>query len=487
MKRVLLGGLAALVVLVAIVLVRTVMFTPPQTTPVETVEHAVNADRLAQRLAQAIRFKTISRQEPQAGDIVAFDAFIAWFEETYSDVLAVMDKQMVSGHTLLLKWPGSNTSAKPVLLTAHYDIVPVVPGTEEQWEQPPYAGNIVDGYVWGRGALDDKGALVAIMEAVSMLVEQGFSPQQTVYLSFGHDEEIGGPTGAAGVAALLKQQGVQLAWSLDEGSFVLEGMVPGIDKPVAMINVAEKGYVTLDLVARSDGGHSSLPPRDTAVTKLAQALVKLSGSPVPGGLDGVSGVAYESLARHMPFSQRMAFANQWLFGGMIEDMLSATPVGNAMLRTTTAPTMLSGSIKENVLPITATATVNFRLHPRDTVESLVDHVTRAIDDETVEVVLDRGAAASPVASTESAGFKAIKGAALSTLGNPVITPGLTVAGTDSKHYAKVADNAYRFHPFTVGPDDVTTVHGTNEKISVDNLVRGTSFYMQVLTSTGAAE
>ncbi|WP_422364530.1 M20 family peptidase [Pyruvatibacter mobilis] len=482
MKRILLAGLALILVLVTVVLVRTLMFTPPAHEARTPVALEIDRERVAQRLAEAIRFRTISRQAPDAGDIAAFEAFKAWFGDTYADALAVMRKEEVAGHTLLLTWPGTDAAAQPVLLTAHYDVVPVIPGTEEDWQHPPFAGDIVDGVVWGRGALDDKGALVAIMEAVSLLVEQGFTPRQTVYFSFGHDEEIGGEKGAAGVAALLAERGIQLDWSLDEGSFILDGLIPGVTKPVAMINVAEKGYVTLDIIAHAEGGHSSLPPQDTAVTRLARALVQLSRSPVPGGLNGVTGEAYESIARHMPFTQRMAFANQWLFGGLVESMLTRLPAGNAMLRTTTAPTMLSASIKENVLPITATATVNFRLHPRDTVEGLVEHVTRAINDERVEVVARRGTPASPVARTDTQGFNAMATATRQMLGDVVITPGLTVAGTDSKHYGKVADNAYRFHPFIVGPADISTVHGTNEKLSVDNLMLGTGFYMHLLTS-----
>jgi carboxypeptidase PM20D1 len=482
MKRLLLGGLALILVLIAVVVVRTLMFTPPPVSSVQDAPVTMAGDQAARHLAEAIRFRTISRQEPDAGDMAAFDGFKSWFDTTYADALAVMDKEMVAEHTILLRWQGTDAAAKPVLLTAHYDVVPIIPGTEEEWKHAPFGGEIIDGTVWGRGALDDKGALVAIMEAVSALVAQGVTPRQTVYLSFGHDEEIGGEKGAAGVAALLAERGVQLAWSLDEGSFVIDGLIPGVDKPIAMINVAEKGYLTLDIVARAQGGHSSMPPQETAVTKLAQALMNLSRSPMPGGLDGVSGEAYESLARHMPFMQRMAFANQWLFGGMVEGMLARLPAGNAMLRTTTAPTMLSASIKENVLPITATATVSFRLHPRDTVDGVIDHVVRAIGDDDIEVVRHRGREASPVASTDAAGFKAMVAATHHMLGDVAITPGLTVAGTDSKHYATVADNAYRFHPFVLRMSDASTIHGTNEKISIDNLLLGIGFYMQLLTS-----
>jgi len=480
MKRAFLGGIGVLVLLVAVVLFRTFSFTPHEIASTERVTHKPDAQRIAQHMSEAIPFKTISRQQPIGSDPVPFEKFIAWLEQTYPTVHGAMTRELIADYTILLKWEGTDPTAQPVLLTGHYDVVPVIPGTEEMWKQPPYSGNIVDGYVWGRGALDDKSAVIAMMEAATILLNQGFTPKQTVYFSFGHDEEIGGDEGAGGVAAFLKRQSIQLAWSLDEGSFALQGMIPGVEKTVASINVAEKGYVTLDLVAHGEGGHSSMPPPKTAVGILAEAIVKLQDSPVPGGLDGVSAEMYDTMARHMSFFERMMFANKWLFGGLVEQTMSNIPAGNAMMRTTTAPTMLSASIKENVLPIKATATVNFRLHPRDTVESIVEHVKSAIDNDEIDVIVQRGNVASPVASTESAGYSAIAETVSQVLGDMVITPGITVAGTDSKHYATVADDAYRFNPMIVGPEDMATFHGTNERISIENLVRATDFYVQLL-------
>lgn len=485
MKRILLAALGAFVLLVAVVLVRTVMFTAPETSGLEPVSYNPDRNALATQMSQAVQFQTISYDDTVTPNKAVFESFVAWLADTYPLAHQIMQREMVADHTILLKWEGVDGAAKPVLLTAHYDVVPVIPGTEELWTHPPFAGDVADGYVWGRGTIDDKGPLIAIMHAATLLLEQGFQPQQTVYLSFGHDEEKGGPLGAAGVAAHLKSQGVQLGWSLDEGSFILDGVIPGMDKPVAMINVAEKGYTTIDLVAHAVGGHSSMPPSESAVSKLAQAILKLHNAPLPGGLDGVTGDAYESIARHMPFVQRMAFANQWLFGGYITSQIAASPAGNAMLRTTTAPTMLSASIKENVMPITATATVNFRLHPRDTVESLLAHVRAAIDDDAIEIVLRRGSEASPVASKNSNGFKALAATTQDILGDVVTTPGLTVAGTDSKHYGQVADDAYRFNPMIVNSEDISGVHGTNERVSIDNLVLATDFYMQLLTNLNA--
>ncbi len=487
MKRALLViGLLA-VTLIAVVLIRTFMFTPPDAGVTETVSHGADGERAAQRLAEAIRFRTVSRQEADPADEAAFTGFIDWLAGTYPEAHAAMDRTLINGRTILLRWEGRDASAQPALLTAHYDVVPVVPGTEDDWEQPPYAGVIADGFVWGRGSLDDKGGVIALMEAATMLLERGFTPRQTIYFSFGHDEEIGGPEGAAGVADFLKAEGVQLAWSLDEGSFILDGLVPGVDAPVAMINVAEKGYVSLELIARAEGGHSSMPPRDTAVTILAEALLKLRDNQMDGGLDGLAGETYGRVGRHLPFFQRMLFANQWLFGGMVESVIGRQPAGNAMMRTTTAPTMLEGSPKENVLPATATATINFRVHPRDTVADVAEHARRVIADDRIEIIAHRDREASPVASYDNAAYRAIEASTRRIVENVIVAPGLTIAGTDSKHYVKVSDNAYRFHPFIVTPADLPRIHGTNERISIENLTRAIDFYIELLMAVDEGE
>ncbi len=479
MKHALVAGIGFIVILAAVVLIRTAGYTPNNPSTVELVTLKPNADVIAQHLSEAIRFKTVSKQKPSRPAPEPFEGFIQWLEETYPDIHGATSRTLL-GHTILLKWQGTDAEAQPILLTGHYDVVPVIPGTDSLWIQPPYAGNIADGYVWGRGALDDKGAVIAIMEAATLLLKNGFTPKQTIYLSFGHDEEVSGLDGAGAVAAHLKKQGVQLAWSLDEGSFVINGLVPGVDKPVASINVAEKGYLTLQLIAEAAGGHSSLPPHRTAVGDLAAAIVKLQETPLPGGLDGVSGEMYDTLGRHMSYGQRMAFANQWLFGRFIEATISGIPAGNAMMRTTIAPTMLSGSIKENVLPIRAVATINFRLHPRDTVESVTEHVRQAIDNEAIDIKVVTGNEASKVADTKSESFAAIVDTARDIFGDVIVTPGLTVAATDSRHYSTVADNAYRFNPMIVGPEDMAAFHGTNERISIENMVRATDFYAQLL-------
>ncbi len=483
MKQVLIAVLVGFVLLVGLIVVRAALHQPEAFVIVERQAVEIDARQIAERLGEAIRFQTVSHQRAEDFEPAQFEAFIDWVRTTYPEVDQTMQLERVGGYTMLYRWGGSDPELQPVLLTGHYDVVPVIPGSEARWEHPPFGGTIIDEVIWGRGALDDKSAVIAQLEAATYLIRSGFQPKRTLYLSFGHDEELGGPQGAAGVAALLKEQGVQLAWSLDEGSFLFDGMLPGVEPLMAAINVAEKGSVTLNIVAKADGGHSSMPPEQTAVGLLARAITALEQNPVPGGLSGLSEQMFDTASRYMPFGYRVLFANRWLFGGLIERQLASVTFSNAMLRTTTAPTMLSGSVKVNVLPIEAVATVNFRLHPRDSVQSVLEHVTSVVANDAVEVRLPPGSGrpASRVSNWQSQGYAVVERAIREVYGEVVVTPGLMIAGSDSRHYGKVADNAFRFNPMTVSQADLTGFHGTNEKIGVQNLAQGVRTYVRIVT------
>ena len=479
MKRLFNGSIAAIGLLIALVVVRTLMHQPPASINTDLVEIELNEAALAERLSQSIQFQTISFQSPELKDQSQFSAFIDWVHTSYPRVHQSLDYIQLND-TMLYRWPGSDASLQPILVTGHYDVVPVIPGSESQWQQPPFSGAIVDGLIWGRGALDDKSGVLGILEAVTYLLDAGHQPQRTVYLSFGHDEEIGGREGAAAVAAYLKDQGVQLAWSLDEGSFIFDGLIAGVDSLVAAINVAEKGSITLDIVAAAEGGHSSMPPQTSAITDLARAITQLEEHPVPGGLEGLAADMFDNISSHMPFVPRVFFANQWLFGGLINDQLSGAPTTNAMLRTTTAPTMLSGSVKTNVLPIEAVATVNFRIHPRDSMDSIESYVTDLVASDSISVHRRGGADASAVSDWKAPGFAIIAQSMREIHGDIPVAPGLMIAASDSRHYGKVADNAYRFNPIRLTPELLTGFHGTNEKIAVADYAQGVRGYIRII-------
>ncbi len=477
LKRLALIVVSLLVAIVAVLAFNTVRYTPEVIDNVELANFEFDVETAAKHLSAAVRFETDSTK-PDHPDFVRFREFI---EQTYPAVHATMERRLLDAGTPFYEWTGTDPSKRSVMLAAHYDVVPVSPGGLDAWRHPPYGGVIEDGFVWGRGTLDNKGAIISILTAAEAAISEGFRPSRTIYLSFGHDEETGS-SGAKTVAAMLKEENVQLAWLLDEGSFVFEGVIPGLTVPVATINLAEKGSVTIKLAAPGEGGHSSMPPKITAVGRLAKAVDRLQSAPLPGGISGISEQFFDGLGRHFSFGRRIIFANRWLFGPLLETMLSDLPSTNAMLRTTTAPTMLSGSNKENVLASQATATINFRIHPRDTVESIVAHVRDVIDDEGIEIIVDREGVspASPVSSATSEGYLEIQNSIRAIYGPIASIPGLTIARTDASYYAAASDNAYRINPFKISGDDLPRLHGINERLSLENLKNGIGFYMTLI-------
>ena len=478
-----LGALGVLaVVLVIVLFVNYALYRPAQAAgelpEVEVVP--VDADALAARLSEALQFKTISYVDRSRVDVATYEAYLAWMAESFPGVHATMELEFIN-MTPVYRWPGKDASLAPVLFTAHYDVVPVPDEALPNWEVDPWAGTIRDGFIWGRGALDDKQSVVGLMEAAEAIIADGGQPERDIWFVFGQDEEVGGELGAVAVTAALQERGVRFEWMLDEGSMVFDGVLPGLPAPVASINVAEKGYVTFDLIATGTAGHSSLPPSETAVGVLAQAVSVLEANPVPGRLEGSSKAFFDGVAPNFGFVNRMLFANQWLFKSILEGELSKANTTNALLRTTTAPTMLRASPQENVLASEAVATVNFRIHPRDSVESVKAHVEATVNDPRVRVeAIGDPRGASPVSSSESAGYNLLRAATEAVYGEVIVVPGVTIAGTDTRHYGVLADDAYRFLPLLFGPSDVARLHGDNERVGIEAYAQMVQSYRAIM-------
>lgn len=493
-KRVGLGLGAVLLLLIGIILVRTFSYGgAPQGVPEITLPDVpeYDANIAAEHLGEAIRFRTITvaSGDPRVGQEGPWLELQAWMEETYPTFHAAATKETIpGGFSLLYTWEGSDPSLDPLLLMAHQDVVPVNIGTEGDWDAPPFSGAIQDGYVYGRGAIDDKGSMVGLFEALDGLAKDGFAPKRTVLLMLGHDEEVSGSGASAGVE-LLKSRGVSPIMALDEGFMAVENN-PLTGGTVAFIGVAEKGYVTFSLTVTAAGGHSSTPPRNSATVRLARALVALDENQMTADMDYplVSGL-FKATGADMPFVQRMAFANQWLFGGYLKGVLSAEPAANAMIRTTTAPTMLTGSAKENVLAQRATAIINFRIHPKDTEESILAHIKEVTKDiEGLEVAVGktgiRGSGASPVSPMDNLAFGVLYSVAADSSGAPV-APGLVLGATDGRYATAITDSVYRFMPAVMSPADLTGFHGTNERLTVENMGRLSKGYAQIIVAMDA--
>lgn len=474
--------LVAIVILVAAMVWRAEQFAVDQPADSRGVSRLDwNEMAAIERFAGALRHATVSHKDRSKVDFQAFEDFQAFLAQQFPRVFSEIPHERVDGYSLLFRWQGADESADPIMLLAHQDVVPVIPGTEREWTHPPFSGRVVDGYVWGRGAVDDKASVVGILEAVERLLAEDFNPPRTIYLAFGHDEEVGGQ-GAKAIAQLLAGRGERLAFLLDEGGIIASGMVPGISSAVALIGPGEKGYASLRLTARGTGGHSSMPPQSTAAGKIARAVTRLESRPFPSDL-GFTREFIRHLGSDQPFMQRLVFANLWLFSPLAEKVLAADPLTNAGIRTTTAVTMLSGSVQDNVLPIEASAVVNFRILPGESIASVMDNIERIIDDPEISVTVPEGAFASdpsPVSPTESAGFAVLRSVIREVRPDVLVAPRLVVAATDSRHFSDIAENSYRFVGVQLEADEVSGVHGTNERVAAKSYMDAVRMYYRLI-------
>lgn len=473
---------ALLLIILAVVAVRTTLFRSKQSQPARPAAPAIEVEAAAHRLSGAVQIPTVSGLDDAMIDFRQFKRFHEYLETSFPLMHSTLAKEVVNEYGLLYTWKGSDTTLKPVLMLAHQDVVPV---SEDGWKHPPFSGDIADGYIWGRGTLDDKGSLMGILEAVEHLIGTGFRPSRSIVLAFGFDEEVGGRKGAAKTAELLKSRGQKFEFVIDEGGAATRGMVPGVTDWVALIGTAEKGYLSLELSVESTGGHAAQPPRETAAGIVATAVARLQAKPFPARLTGPATALFSYLGPHMPLAKKMAFANMWLFAPVIKGQLAARPVTDASIRTTTAPTMLSGSAQDNVLPMLATAIINFRLLQGDSIHSVTERVRAVIADPRVRVspVTKNTFEPSPASPTGSTNFKLLARTIRETLPGTLAAPTLVLARTDSTYFTGLSPDCYRFVPERIPAEELSSIHGINERVSIESYGEMISFYIRLLQNS----
>jgi len=478
-------GLGVLILFLAgFVVLKTILFSPAQKQISARDFATVDGRSVAERLGLAVQFKTISHMDPEEFDTNTFLGLHRLFKTLYPQVHEQLKLETVNDLSLLYSWEGKNPTLKPIMLISHLDVVPADMGEDTGWAYPPFSGELAEDAVWGRGTLDIKNGVVGILEAVEYLLKEGFQPERTVYLGFGHDEEVGGEHGAKAIAALLESRGVSLGSLLDEGGGVIEGFLPGVETPVGLIGISEKGYLSLRLTVEVDGGHSSMPAPETAIGLLSLAIARLEANPMPAHLEVVE-FLMGYLASTLTFLKKMLFANTWLFGGILKKQLRKSKTMNASIRTTLAPTIIQAGVKDNVLPAKAEAVVNLRILPGDDLRSVYEMVLERIADERVTVTPYEGETLegvsgwdpTPVADTDSAYFLRLSRLIKETYPGSLVSPYLVLGATDARHYAPVTANALRFTPVTMTQADLQSVHGVNEHLSFENCKKMVGFYI----------
>ena len=444
----------------------------------EPVQVRVASDA-PQRLARALQIRTVTNRRPAQLDSSAYRALYRQFATAFPRVHARLDTTHVNGLSRLYTWTGRDTTLAPLVLMAHVDVVPVEDSS--QWRHPPFGGRIADGHIWGRGALDDKSSAVGILEALETLLRRGAHPRRTVHVALGHDEEVGGSRGGRALAERITANGVSPALVVDEGGAITRGALPGLHDPLAVVGVAGKGYLSLRLTAQQPGGHSSVPPTQTSIELLGRALDRLREHPLPSRLTGVAGTMFDYLAPEMPTPMRAILANRWATAPLLRWVLNRRPPTRAAIRTTTVATRLQAGVKDNVIPTTARAVVNFRILPSQSVDEVVAHVRATLGDLPVEQEVLRSTPPPAVSRADGPAFRLLQRTiGQVTADSVVVAPYLVPGRTDSGYYADATDAVYRFVPYQLTPADQSRIHGPNERISVSDYRTVVQYYMQLV-------
>jgi len=445
----------------------------------DTKKVAVNINKAINNFSKAIKIPTVSKDYPTPVTPEPFLAFHQHLADSFPIVHNFAHRKIINQYSLVYKFAGTDDSLKPILYMGHMDVVPIDEDTLNKWSYAPFSGTVAKGNIWGRGAIDDKSTVMALMEAMEISLSKGDAPKRTLYFAFGHDEEVGGSQGAKKIAEYFKQQGVNFEFVLDEGGLITEDMISIVDQPLAIIGIAEKGFMNIRLTAERPGGHSSMPPENTGPGILAQAIVKLEQKKFPTTAK-YTNITFDAIGSHSDLTTRFVMANQWLTEPMIINEMLNEQRTAAGIRTTTAVTMLKGSSKSNILPTKASAVVNFRILPGETTETVLEYVKAIINDDRISYEVFMANNPSKVSSTNSIGYKLISQTIREFANDALVAPYLVMGGTDSKHFYSLTNAVYRFLMIRVTPKTMSLIHGIDEHISIENYVMSIQFFHELL-------
>lgn len=433
-----------------------------------------------ERLSKLIQLKTVTCNDFSQVDMEEHRKIERFFKDNFPKVFKTLNMEKLNDFAYIFRWQGKNKGTKPVLFMAHFD---VVPAQDAGWHKPPFSGEVSEGYIWGRGTLDTKSSLLGILEAAEKLLENDYTPENTIYFAFGGDEEIMGLRGAVNMVKYFQQQNISFEWILDEGSIIIKNMLTLTARPLALIGIAEKGFANVKLTARASAGHASMPPDHTAAGLIARAIYRLEKKPFPVHLTKTVKGFLKSLIPHVSFPLALVFSNLWLFAPVVKLIFAKSPTPAAMVRTTQAATVLKGSKKDNILPDIAEAVINVRILPGDTKTEVLKRMKRVIDDKSVAIAFtDEKDASNPVSESESkgSGYDKIKKTMGKVYPEAIAVPFLVTATTDSRHYKVITDNIYRFVPMVLTGNDIKKIHGFNESISIENYNLIINFFTELM-------
>lgn len=470
--------LAALIMFIAVLVMRTIQFKPEADTPVDSSEEIFDADKPIQALQALIRCKTVSYRDKTLEDNAEFSRLEELLPQLFPHVFSTCQLRKLNDRSLLFHWKGQSCDA-PGVLMAHYDVVPV---NEELWDKPAFEGIIENDVLWGRGTLDTKGTFVGVLQAADNLIAKGYMPANDLYLAFAGDEEISG-TGAPAIVQWFSEQGITPAFVLDEGGAVVENVFPGVKQPCALIGIGEKGPMDVKFTLDTNGGHASTPPPHSPIGVLAKAVVNIEKHPFPFTLTAPIEQMFDILGRRSSFLFRMIFANLWCFKPVL-NLFCRISGGelNALVRTTVAFTQTEGSAASNVLPPHAWVGANLRLMTGETVESAQKRLQKLAGDKRIKVHVVMGMNPSPISRTDDEPYQRLSNAIRATWTDAVVSPYLMLACSDSRHYGAISDHVYRFSAMALSKEERGMIHGNNERVPLDTIRKTVAFYQRIIKS-----
>ena len=466
----------AIVIFLAIIFIRALLFVPKKEELKEIPAVYVNGDKASHDLAEMIKCRTISHFDQREDDSVEFERFEKLLPTLFPAVFDKCSYEKVGERGILIRWKGASSDA-PSVFMSHYDVVAV---EQNDWEKPSFDGIIENGFLWGRGTLDTKGTLNGILQAAEALINEGFVPKNDIYFAFGGNEEVNGD-GSYGIVQLFKERGITPGLVLDEGGAVCTGVFPGVSKPIALIGIGEKGHINIEYTVKGGGGHSSSPKSGGPVSRLSKACLNVEKSTFNYTLTKPTAELFDTAGRYSTFLFRLIFANQWCFYPALS--LFAKLSGgefNAVVRPTTAFTQMRGSKGANVIPAHASMVSNHRIIPGETMESVVEHVTKAVDDEKVQISVISGSNPSVISETKCEAYERVRSTVAETWQDAIVSPYLMVAGSDSRHWGEISDKVYRFSAMALTKEERGMIHGNDERIPLATISRTVEFFQRIM-------
>lgn len=496
MKKIIFIILSIIIVLIIIVLIKTFTYPFKKMNTATTEGWKMTKDDSAiQRLSGGLKIPTISAGELGEFNFSTFDTIKEYLKTSYPLIYENVEYVEVNKYGLVYRLKGKNQSLDPILFLSHTDVVPpgdapikdksenifrpddkplpAVSKVSEEWDFAPFSGAVANGRIYGRGSIDMKGMLFSLIESLNNIIKNKHTPERDIYLAFGFDEEVGGLQGAVYIANYFKQKNIKFDAVYDEGGLVLEkGSVAGINSDVAVIGCAEKGFLSVKIKVKGLGGHASMPPAESAIGKAAVIMQRLETEQMKPMMTPLIKQFFDSIGGSMPFVNRMAIANQWLLKPVLLSQMTKNNSTNALVRTTTALTMMKGSDAPNVLSPEVEFVVNFRLLPGNTIKEVKEHIAKATKGFDVEVQeIDNVKEASAVSPTDTKAFRLIQAGIKEIYPSAISTPYLTIGATDAYKYQIVSKNVYRFMPIKINDAEKQSIHSTNEYLSIENYMK----------------